>query len=259
MTASDNQRGTEDVEQPLIAHLIELRARLLRSLICLLAAFILLAFFSNELYNIIAIPLLASLPKNSNMIATEVASPFLVPFKLTAYVSLFVCMPYLLYQAWAFVAPGLYKNEKRLVFPLLASSVILFYLGMAFAYFAVFPLLLGFFTSVAPSGVVVMTDISHYLSFVLKMFFAFGLVFEVPVATVLLISSGIVDIGTMTKKRPYIIVGAFTLGMLLTPPDVLSQILLAVPIWALFELGLFFSRYFLKKPAEEMIGGDSGE
>lgn len=257
MTASDTQPETDDVEQPLIAHLIELRARLLRVLVCLLTVFLVLAFFSNHIYNIIAIPLLASLPKNSSMIATEVASPFLVPFKLTAYVSLFVCMPFLLYQAWAFVAPGLYKNEKRIVFPLLASSVILFYAGMAFAYYVVFPLLLGFFASVAPSGVVVMTDISHYLSFVLKMFFAFGLVFEVPVATVLLISSGITDIDAMTKKRPYIIVGAFTLGMLLTPPDVLSQILLALPIWALFELGLFFSRYFLKKSDSEVVAGDT--
>ena len=251
MIAPANQPETDDVEQPLIAHLIELRARLLRVLICMLVIFMVLAFFSNDLYNIIAIPLLGSLPVNSSMIATEVASPFLVPFKLAAYVSLFVSMPYILYQSWAFVAPGLYKNEKRFVFPLLATSIILFYTGMAFAYYIVFPLLFGFFTSAAPRGVIVMTDISHYLSFVLKMFFAFGLVFEVPIATVLLITSGISDIDTMTKKRPYVIVGAFTLGMLLTPPDIISQILLAIPIWALFELGLFFSRYCQGKKSPE--------
>lgn len=257
MTASDKQSDTGDVEQPLIAHLIELRARLLRVLICILLVFLVLAFFSNDIYNIVAIPLLKHLPANSQMIATEVASPFLVPFKLTAYVALFIAMPYLLYQTWAFVAPGLYKNEKRFVFPLLASSVLLFYLGMAFAYYIVFPLLFGFFTAAAPSGVVVMTDIGHYLSFVLKMFFAFGLVFEVPVATVLLITSGITDINAMAKKRPYIIVGAFMLGMLLTPPDVLSQILLAIPMWALFELGLFFSRCFLNKDEEDITTEDT--
>lgn len=256
MTVPDKQSDTEDVEQPLIAHLIELRARLLRVLICILLIFFVLAFFSNDIYNIIAVPLLGSLPSNSSMIATEVASPFLVPFKLTAYIALFIAMPYLLYQAWAFVAPGLYKNEKRFVFPLLFTSIVLFYTGMAFAYYIVFPLLFGFFTSAAPSGVIVMTDISHYLSFVLKMFFAFGLVFEVPIATVLFISSGITDIDTMTKKRPYIIVGAFTIGMLLTPPDVISQILLAIPVWALFELGLLFSRYFRGKGTGEETADD---
>ena len=251
MTASDNQTGTEDVEQPLIAHLVELRARLLRSLICVLVVFFILVFFSNDLYKIIAVPLLANLPQNSNMIATEVASPFLAPFKLTAYVALFVSMPYLLIQAWAFIAPGLYKNEKRFVFPLLFTSIVLFYAGMAFAYYLVFPLIFAFFTASAPSGVVVMTDINHYLSFVLKMFFAFGLVFEVPVATLLLVSTGITDTESLAKKRPYIILAAFTVGMLLTPPDVISQILLALPMWALFELGLLFSRFLVRDNTAE--------
>jgi sec-independent protein translocase protein TatC len=184
------------------------------------------------------------------MIATEVASPFLVPFKLTIFLALFISMPYLLYQAWAFVAPGLYRNEKRFALPLLLTSILLFYFGMAFAFFIVFPLLFGFFTSVAPSGVTVMTDISHYLDFILKLFFAFGLAFEVPIATILMVSAGIVSIESLSRKRPYIILGAFVAGMLLTPPDIISQILLAGPIWLLFELGLVFARYFAPQPED---------
>ena len=178
------------------------------------------------------------------MIATEVASPFFVPFKLTGFMSIFISMPYLLYQLWAFVSPGLYKNEKRFALPLLASSIILFYTGIAFAFYVVFPLVFAFFTSVAPEGVTVMTDIGHYLSFILKMFFAFGLAFEVPVATFLLISSGIADYEDLRSKRPYIIVGAFVVGMLLTPPDIISQFLLAFPVWLLFEAGLYMSKKF---------------
>lgn len=243
--------NSEDREQPLIEHLIELRSRLLRCLMVLLAVFLVLSPFSGNLYSLIASPLISRLPANAGMIATEVASPFLVPFKLTLYLALFVSMPYLLYQLWAFVAPALYKKEKRFAIPLLLSSVILFYTGIAFAFFLVFPLLFKFFTSVAPAGVTVMTDISQYLDFILKMFFAFGMAFEIPIATILMVSAGIVSVGSLAQKRPYVIVGAFVIGMLLTPPDVISQVLLAMPIWALFELGLFFSRRFVPRDESE--------
>ncbi len=193
----------------------------------------------------IAMPLISKLPEGTNMIATEVASPFFVPFKLTGFLAIFICMPYLLYQLWEFVSPGLYKNEKRFAVPLLLSSIVLFYAGTAFAFYVVFPLVFGFFTSVAPAGVTVMTDIGHYLNFILKMFFAFGLAFEVPVATILLVSSGIVDYESLQSKRPYIIVSAFVIGMFLTPPDVISQFLLALPMWVLFEVGLFMSKKFV--------------
>jgi sec-independent protein translocase protein TatC len=232
-----------DRELPLIEHLVELRARLLRALLAVLVVFLPLIAFANEIYNAVALPLLAKLPQGSSMIATEVASPFLVPFKLSIFLALFIAMPYVLYQIWAFVAPGLYDRERRFVLPLLLSSIVLFYAGIAFAYFIVFPLLFGFFTAVAPPGVTVMTDIGHYLDFILKLFFAFGLAFEVPIATILLVWTGIISGATLARSRPYIIVGAFTIGMLLTPPDVISQILLAVPIWLLFEAGLFLSRY----------------
>jgi sec-independent protein translocase protein TatC len=243
MTDNLEQGGVEQ-EQTLLSHLTELRTRLIHTIIVILAIFSGLAFFSGEIYSTIATPLLSQLPENSSMIATEVASPFLVPFKLTMFLALYISMPYVLYQVWAFVAPGLYDKEQHFVFPLLLSSILLFYLGTAFAFFVVFPLLFGFFTKIAPAGVMVMTDISHYLNFILKLFFAFGLAFEVPIATILLAKTGIASVESMAAKRPYIIVGAFTLGMLLTPPDVISQTLLAVPVWLLFELGLFLCRYF---------------
>ena len=189
------------------------------------------------------------------MIATEVASPFLAPFKLTAFVALIICMPYILYQAWAFVAPGLYENEQRFALPLLVSSIILFYLGICFAFFVVFPLVFGFFTRVAPAGVAIMTDINHYLNFILMLFFAFGLSFEVPVATLLLVKAEITTVESLAEKRPYIIVGAFVFGMLLTPPDVISQTLLAVPIWCLFELGLVMCRHIIPAAPEENGAG----
>jgi sec-independent protein translocase protein TatC len=232
-----------DKEQPLIAHLTELRDRLIHSLMLVTVVFIALSPFYTKIYTLVATPLLSKLPEGMNMIATEVASPFLVPFKLTGFVAIFLSMPYLLYQVWAFVAPGLYKNEKRFAMPLLISSIVLFYLGIAFAFFVVFPLVFAFFTSVAPEGVTVMTDISHYLNFILKMFLAFGLVFEVPVATVLMVASGMVSYQGLKEKRPYVIVGAFVVGMLLTPPDVLSQFLMAVPICILFEAGLYISKH----------------
>lgn len=241
--AGADEAPERDREQPLIEHLIELRTRLLRGLGAVLAVFVGLSFFADRIYSLVATPLLARLPEGSTMIATEVASPFLVPFKLCLFLALFVAMPYLLYQAWAFIAPGLYERERRIAVPLLLSSIFLFYAGIAFAFFAVFPILFGFFTAVAPEGVAVMTDIGLYLDFVLKLFFAFGLAFEVPVATIICIRAGLVSADALAKARPYIIVGVFVLAALLTPPEVISQLLLALPLWLLFEAGLFLSRF----------------
>jgi len=192
-------------------------------------------------------PLISHLIELRSMIATDVATPFLTPIKLTLVVSFFVAIPYLLYQSWAFIAPGLYQHERRLIMPLVASSAVLFYAGMAFAYYVVFPLVFGFFTSTAPAGVTVATDIASYLDFVLTLFFAFGVAFEIPVATILLCWTGVTTPQSLREKRPYVIVGVFVVGMLLTPPDVFSQTLLAIPMWALWELGLFFSRFYVKK------------
>lgn len=242
MTDSQDARS-EDKPQPLVEHLIELRDRLLRCLGAVLAVFLLLFYFANDIYAFAAEPLQKFLPEGSTMIATEVASPFLTPFKLTLVLSVFISVPFILYQAWAFIAPGMYKNEKRFALPLLASSVVLFYLGMAFAYYVVFPLVFRFFTSIGPESVTVMTDINRYLDFILKLFFAFGLAFEIPIATVLLIWSGITTAENLAKKRRYIIVGCFVLGMLLTPPDIISQALLALPMWLLFELGIIMGRW----------------
>lgn len=237
----------EDNPQPLVAHLTELRDRLLRAILSVLVIFICLFPFSNEIYTFISEPLRALLPEGSSMIATEVASPFLTPFKLTLVMSIFVAIPVILYQIWSFVAPGMYRQEKRIAFPLLASSVLLFYAGASFAYFVVFPLIFAFFTSVGPNDVAVMTDINRYLDFVLKLFFAFGIAFEIPIAAVILIWSGVTTPDALAKKRPYIIVGCFIFGMLLTPPDVISQSLLAVPMWMLFEVGVFFGRIIEKR------------
>lgn len=233
-------------QQPLITHLIELRSRLLKAILAVLVLAICLLPFANDLYLILSAPLLQHLPESSSMIATEVASPFLTPFKLALTTAIMLAMPILLYQLWSFIAPGLYQHEKRIVFPLMFASTALFVLGIVFAYFVVFPLVFGFLTQSAPQGVAVMTDISSYLDFVLKLFFAFGLSFQVPIATFLLILSGISTRQSLTEKRPYVIVGAFVIGMLLTPPDVFSQILLAVPICLLFELGLLASRLIPK-------------
>ena len=255
--SDSHEQDDNSQEQPLLAHLTELRTRLLHAIACVLVIFLCLAFFSNDIYSMIATPLLAKLPANSTMIATEVASPFLVPFKLTIFVALFISMPYILYQVWAFTAPGLYQNEKHFVLPLLMTSIVLFYMGMSFAFFAVFPLMFGFFASVAPEGVTIMTDIGQYLNFILKLFFAFGIAFEVPIATVLLIKTGFASTEALAAKRPYIIVGAFAIGMLLTPPDVISQILLALPIWLLFEIGLYLSRYFVTPEENQDINETS--
>lgn len=248
--ANKKNNKTEKVvepEVPFMSHLVELRDRLLRAVLVILVLFLGLFTFANELYSLLAEPLLIHLPQGSNMIATDVASPFLTPFKLAMMTAIFIGMPFILYQLWAFIAPGLYKHEKSLAFPLLFSSIILFYVGMAFAYFIVFPLMFAFFTGITLEGVTMMTDISKYLDFVLKMFFAFGLAFEVPIATILVISTGMTTADKLAEKRPYIIVVAFVFGMLLTPPDVVSQMLLAVPMWILFELGLIFSRLITRK------------
>jgi len=247
----DVQDGYDDQDRPLITHLLELRTRLIRTLAIILVVFLAMYPFREQLYSLLAGPLRAVLPKGSTMIATQVATPFLVPLKLALIAAFFVCIPYVLYQLWAFVAPGLYRHERRLIMPLLVSSSVLFYLGMAFAYFVVFPLVFSFFASTTPEGVSMMTDINEYLSFVLKLFFAFGAAFEVPIATILLVYTGITSKKALTSKRPYIIVAAFVVGMLLTPPDVVSQVMLAVPIWLLFELGVIFSGYFVRQKSTE--------
>ena len=233
----------QDSELPLMGHLIELRNRLLKAVVLVVLLFACLFPFSNDLYLYLSDPLRSLLPEGSTMIATQVASPFLAPFKLTMVLALFVSMPFILHQAWSFIAPGLYKKEKRLAFPLLASCIVLFYLGIAFAYYVVFPLIFGFFTATGPEEVAVMTDISSYLDFVLKLFFAFGVVFEIPIATVLLIWSGAATPQDLAKKRAYVLVSCFVIGMLITPPDVISQTLLAVPMWLLFEVGILVGRF----------------
>lgn len=237
-------------EGSLISHLLELRDRLLRAILAVIIVFIPLAFIANELYEFLAKPLMEQLPEGTSMIATEPHAPFFVPFKFAFAVAFAVSIPYLLYQMWAFVAPGLYRHEKRMVFPLLVSSSALFYLGIAFSYFVVFPLIFKFFANSAPEGVAVMTDINSYLGFVLKLFFAFGVAFEVPIATIVLVKIGVTTPDALAQKRPYIIIGAFILGMLLTPPDIFSQTMLAIPVWVLFEVGLFASRKFFK-PADQ--------
>ena len=243
-------------DSPLLNHLLELRNRLLRSVLVVLVVFAALAYFANDLYNLLAQPLLVALPGDSQMIATDVAAPFFTPFKLTFVVALALAIPYLLWQLWAFIAPGLYRKEKRLVVPLLISSTLLFYAGVAFAYFVVLPIAMAFFTGAAPEGVTVATDISRYLDFVLAIFMAFGIAFETPVAIMLLIWSGVSTRESLARKRPYIIVGAFTVGMLLTPPDVISQTLLAIPMWLLFELGLQISRWYTPSQSNDKETAD---
>lgn len=243
MADTEPNQSADEPQETLVSHLLELRDRLLRSILSVLVFFVILAPFANILYEVLARPLMSALPEGNSMISTEPHGPFFVPFKFAFACACALAVPYLLYQLWAFVAPGLYKSEKRLVVPLLLSSSVLFYLGILFSYFAVFPIIFQFFANTAPEGVAVMTDINAYLSFVIKLFFAFGLAFEVPVATVLVVYMGITDEKSLARKRPYIIVAAFVVGMLLTPPDVFSQTLLALPVWALFELGLYCCRF----------------
>lgn len=246
MTATNRQDGQVQEEQTFLSHLLELRDRLLRMLVVVLVLFLAMFPFANDLYSILADPLIRHLPEGTGMIATRVIAPFLTPLKLTFVMAIILAVPFLLYQFWAFVAPGLYRHEKRLAGPLVASSVLLFYLGMAFAYFVVFPLLFDILPSMAPDQITVAPDITDYLDFVLTLFFAFGIAFEVPIATILLVWTGMTTPQALREKRPYIVVGAFVVGMLLTPPDVISQTLLALPMCVLFEIGVLCSQAFVR-------------
>lgn len=238
-------------ENSLISHLVELRSRILKALLSVVIVFIPLAFFAQELYHLLAIPLLDAMPNNSQMIATDVAAPFFAPFKLAIVLAFFLAIPVVLYQIWGFVAPGLYRNEKKMIAPLLLSSTLLFYAGIAFAYFVVFPLAFAFFASIDLQGVAFTTDISSYLNFVLKLFFAFGIAFEIPVAIILMCWTGFTDAKSLRAKRPHVIVGVFVAGMLLTPPDVISQTLLAIPMWFLFEVGVIVGSIYSRKSEEK--------
>lgn len=249
---TDNPKSTA---QPLIEHLIELRSRILRCLICVIVIFLGLVYFSNQIYSIVANPLIRQLPEGSNMIATDIAAPFFTPIKLTAMVAIFIAIPYILFQIWGFIAPALYQREKRLVAPLIISSTVLFYLGIAFAYFVVFPLMFYFFIHTAPADIAINTDITKYLDFVMMLFMVFGIAFEVPIAIILLCWTGITTAESLSKKRPFIIVGAFAIAMFVTPPDVFSQILLAIPMCLLFEVGLLLSRFY--KPRESLVDDES--
>jgi sec-independent protein translocase protein TatC len=233
-------------EGTLISHLLELRDRLLRALLAVFIAFLPLVFFSNDLFTLIARPLVEKLPEGTSLIATSVVAPFMTPLKLALIAAVFVAMPYVLYQVWAFVAPGLYRHEKRFAVPLFASSVVLFYTGAAFAYFVVFPLMFAFLTSTTPEGVRMMTDMSSYLDFALLLFFAFGIAFEVPIATVLLVATGLVKVETLKKHRGYVLLGIFIVAAFLTPPDAISQSFMAVPMYILYELGILFAQYMTR-------------
>lgn len=244
---SNEEEKSEDLaEGTLLSHLVELRTRLIRISIAVIGMFVVLLPFSQRIFEVVSRPLVEVLP-GQRMIATAVASPLLTPFKLTFFVALFAAMPVVLYQVWAFVAPGLYKKEKHFAFPLLGSSIVLFYAGIAFAYFVVFELVFGFFASITPPSVEMMTDISLYLDFITKIFLAFGIAFEVPIATVLIVWTGLTTPRKLAKARPYVFLMAFVAGMFLTPPDIISQTLLAVPVYLLFELGILMSRLFTRK------------
>ena len=244
---SDKNVSEVGSELSLIDHLIELRDRILKSLLAILVLFLSLFYFANDIYTFVATPLINVLPENMGMIAIDPTSPFFAPFKLTFYVSLFLAAPYILYQLWSFIAPGLYQNEKALAIPLFASSVILFYAGIAFAYYVLFGFVFAFFVSVAPEGIMVTPDINSFLSFALTIFFAFGMAFEIPIAVFLLIWAGIVEPDDLSSKRPYVVVGCFVVGMLVTPPDPFTQSMLALPMWLLFEIGIFCGRLIKKK------------
>ncbi|ASD68657.1 twin-arginine translocase subunit TatC [Pseudoalteromonas piscicida] len=242
---------TESAQSGFIAHLVELRNRLMRALLSVFVIFVALVYFANDIYAFVAAPLVNSLPSNTTMIATDVTAPFFAPFKLTLFVSLFAAVPFILHQVWGFIAPGLYKHEKRMLIPILLSSVLLFYGGIAFCYFVVMPIILGFFTSVGPEMMTLSPDISSYLGFILKLFFAFGIAFEIPVAIMLICWSGMTTPASLKEKRPYVVVGAFVIAMFLTPPDVLSQTLLALPMLLLFELGLLLAKFYSAKPQQQ--------
>jgi len=239
-----------EASETFISHLIELRTRLLRAIIVVVMVFVCLFPFAQELYALLAQPLLASLPKGGQMIATDVTTPFFVPMKVAMMTAFLISLPYVLYQLWAFIAPGLYSHEKKLAAPLVAVSTVLFVCGMAFAYFLVFPVIFGFISSVAPEGVAVMTDINKYLDFVLTLFLAFGITFEVPVAVIVLVKMGVVSVEKLREIRSYVIVGAFVIGAIFTPPDVVSQIMLAVPLWLLYEAGIVAAAIITRKKPE---------
>jgi sec-independent protein translocase protein TatC len=241
--------GEPLAEGTLISHLLELRNRLLRSIIAVVICFVPLSFFQDELFTLVARPLIEKLPEGTSLIATSVVSPFMAPLKLSLIVAIFAAMPYILFQLWAFVAPGLYKHEKRFAFPLVVSSIFLFYAGIAFAYYVVFPLMFQFLASTTPLGVKMMTDISSYLDFVLLLFFAFGVAFEMPVAVVLLAATGLVKVESLRKNRGYVVMGIFVVAAFLTPPDAVSQTFMAVPMYALYELGILFASAVKKSRA----------
>jgi len=244
---SDDDAAESLAEGSLISHLIELRNRLLRAVIALAIAFVPCAIFADKLFSLVAMPLIQKLPKGASMIATSPMATFMAPLKLALFVALFAAMPIVLYQVWAFVAPGLYRHEKRFAIPLAVSSIVLFYAGVAFAYFVVFPLMFSFFSGAAPGGIQYSPDMTQYLDFVLLLFFAFGIAFEIPVATVLLASTGLVKVETMTKNRGYVVLGIFVVAAFLTPPDALSQSFMAIPMYILYELGIIMSRVLLKE------------
>ncbi|MEZ5564158.1 MAG: twin-arginine translocase subunit TatC [Gammaproteobacteria bacterium] len=254
MADNDHQHNDPPEKLPeasLMSHLLELRSRLLKAAGSVLAVFLCLLPFSQQIFQAVSHPLMEKLPKGATMIATQVASPFLTPLKTAFYVAIMLAVPVLIYQIWAFVAPGLYRREKRLAVPLLISSVVLFYIGVAFAYFVIFPVMFGFFSAAAPEGVVMMTDISSYLDFVLALFLAFGVAFEVPVATILLVLTGVVRLESLTRNRAYVLLGAFILGMVLTPPDVFSQTLLAIPMYLLYEAGIVMARILSQRASTD--------
>jgi sec-independent protein translocase protein TatC len=245
MSAKPDEPEEQLAEGTLMSHLLELRARLMKAVLAVIVVFLCLMPFMNRVFEYVSRPLQDALPEGSEMIVTDVAAPFLTPMKTSFFVALFIAMPVVLFQVWQFVAPGLYKREKRLAIPLMVSSIVLFYVGIGFAYLIVFRVMFGFFASVVPGGVAMTPDISSYLSFVLGLFLAFGLAFEVPIATVMLIWSGLVSAKALRQARPYVFLGAFVVGMLLTPPDVFSQTLLAVPMYLLYEAGLVMARILL--------------
>jgi sec-independent protein translocase protein TatC len=249
--------GESLAEGTLVSHLLELRDRLLRSVIAVLVCFVPLAFFQNQLFTLVARPLIQQLPAGTSLIATSVVSPFMAPLKLSLIVALFIAMPYVLFQIWGFVAPGLYKRERRFALPLLVSSIALFYAGIAFAYYVVFPLMFQFLASTTPEGVKMMTDIASYLDFVLLLFLAFGIAFEMPVAVVLLVTSGLVKLDVLTRNRGYVILGIFIIAAFLTPPDAVSQSFMAVPMYLLYELGIVFARLVQKSRGEAAPAAES--
>jgi len=240
-----SEQTPNDKESSFVSHLVELRTRLIHALLGMLVIFLPLSVYANDIYSLLANPLLIHMPEGTHMVAIEVISPFLTPLKLSLMLAVFISVPWILYQIWLFISPGLYKHEQRIALPLISAGTFLFYSGMLFAYFVVMPLIFKFLTATAPEGVAVMTDISKYLDFVLTLFFAFGVAFQVPIATFLLVKTGVSTPQSLGEKRPYIIVGAFIIGMLLTPPDIISQTLLALPMWLLFEIGLLMSKKFV--------------